>query len=92
LEIETGEEQMVRCFPNPFTDNICIEYEIAVPGRVTLNVYTMLGQPVAVLIDKTLTTGSYTAQWEAEGIWASAYFLVMSLPGKKEIRKCIVKN
>jgi gluconolactonase len=86
------EVEPVHCFPNPFTDNIRFDYDLTEPGWVTIHIYSILGQPVATLTDKLLIPGHYSTVWEASGMPASAYFLVVSLPGNQEIRKCIVKN
>jgi len=49
--------------PNPFRQSTDIRFEMAVPGRVTLTVHTMLGKKVATLADKDLPAGTHSFVW-----------------------------
>jgi hypothetical protein len=52
-------QSSVRVYPNPFLTEATIEY--TVPGRshVTLKIYDMTGNQVAVLVDELQTAGEY---------------------------------
>ena len=50
-------------YPNPFNPTTTILYEIPKPERVTLEIYDVLGQRVATLVDGVQTPGQYTAIW-----------------------------
>lgn len=50
-------------FPNPFNPSTMIRYAVPLKSRVTLEVYTVLGQLVATLADAELDAGVYTAHW-----------------------------
>jgi hypothetical protein len=52
-------------YPNPFNPETTILFDVAKPGRVEIAVYNILGQQVAVLVDKDFTAGSYKATWNA---------------------------
>jgi hypothetical protein len=49
--------------PNPF--NPVTEIEFSLPRRcnVSLDVYNIIGQKVATIVDKSLSAGNYTATW-----------------------------
>ncbi len=56
-------------YPNPFNPQTRIEFDITrdVAGgssQVSLDVFNILGQKVSNLLDKTLTPGRYTVEWD----------------------------
>ena len=52
-------------YPNPFNPGTVIPYELAADGYVRLEVFNLLGQRVAVLVDGEMGAGRYTAEWDA---------------------------
>ncbi len=55
--------RLLQNFPNPFNPTTIIEYEIPKQERVTLEIYDVLGQRVATLVDGMLQPGEYSAVW-----------------------------
>ncbi len=47
-------------FPNPFNPATRIDYQLPVDGKVRLELYSLCGQQIAVLIDKVQTAGYYS--------------------------------
>ena len=45
-------------YPNPFNPSTTIDFTLPENGHATLNVYNMLGQEVATLLDRDLESGS----------------------------------
>ncbi len=61
-------------YPNPFNPTTTINYEIAVPTNVSLIVYNMLGQQVAVLINNQFTdAGLHSFQFNASKLASGSY-------------------
>jgi hypothetical protein len=50
-------------FPNPFNPVTEIRFDLAADCDVKLDVYNVLGQKIAGLIDRRLTVGSHSAIW-----------------------------
>jgi hypothetical protein len=51
-------------WPNPFSPRTRIEYLVAEPGRVRLQIVDTAGRVVRSLVDRDLTPGPYTAWWD----------------------------
>jgi hypothetical protein len=50
-------------YPNPFNPATVIEYQVLETGRVTLEVFSVLGEKVATLVHEVQETGSYRQEW-----------------------------
>ena len=61
-------------FPNPFNPVTRINFQIPVKGNVSLKVYNQLGQEVAVLADKFMSVGYYSADFDASKLSSGVYF------------------
>jgi len=55
---------MTRLFPNPVTRYAQIQYQMAVHGRVTLQVFDAAGRAVRTLVDDVQRAGYYTHTWD----------------------------
>jgi hypothetical protein len=51
-------------YPNPFNPSTAIEFTLPKPGRVTLVLYNLVGQEVAVLVDGPREVGRHTVVWD----------------------------
>ncbi|MDW8438772.1 MAG: T9SS type A sorting domain-containing protein, partial [Chloroherpetonaceae bacterium] len=61
-------------YPNPFNPVTTIQFSLAKAGKVTLEIYNVLGQKVATLIDGELNAGAHRYQWNAAGLASGVYF------------------
>jgi len=60
-------------YPNPVEAGTRIEFQIAEPGPVRLEVFDLLGRRVATLVDQEMGSGTYEVEWsEAETARLSA--------------------
>ena len=51
-------------YPNPFNPSTLIPYELASSGYVRLEVFNLLGQRVATLVDGVQPAGAHRARWD----------------------------
>ena len=65
--------ELSQNFPNPFNPSTTIEYQLPKDAKVTLKVFNLLGQEVAVLADGEQKAGYYSAQWNARSMSSGVY-------------------
>ncbi len=53
-------------YPNPFNPETTIRYSVEKPGKVTLEVYNILGQKVKTLVNDTKDAGSHNVVWNGK--------------------------
>ncbi len=73
-------------YPNPFNPSTTINYSITENGFVTLKIYNMLGQEVANLVNKNMSTGTHSISFNASHLSSGTYLYKLS-SGNKNITK-----
>jgi hypothetical protein len=61
-------------YPNPFSLQTTIQFEIEASGPVTVTLYDLLGSRVAVLVRDDLAAGTHHVKWNADGLPSGVYF------------------
>jgi hypothetical protein len=82
--------QLKQNYPNPFNPTTNIEFSIPKSSDVKLVIYNQLGQAVATLVDKTLSPGSYSVDWNAEGLPSGVYFYRITAGDFTQTRKLLL--
>ena len=80
--------------PNPFNSSTLIAYDLAYPGRVRLEIYNVLGQPVHTLVDQVQAAGAYQASWNGRdrrgaAVAAGVYLVRLSYTGGAQTRRLV---
>ena len=70
--------QLFQNYPNPFNSETRIAYSIPYRSTISLKVYNMLGQQVAVLFEGVKNAGRYMAAFDAKDLESGIYFYVLN--------------
>lgn len=98
-EIDTGVEDNITMpggfilyqnNPNPFNPTTVIKYSINNAGMVSLKVYDILGQEVAILVSKVQTPGLYEVVFNAQNLTSGIYFYRLTAASFSETKKLII--
>ncbi|MDZ7376989.1 MAG: T9SS type A sorting domain-containing protein [candidate division KSB1 bacterium] len=61
-----SEFDLAQNFPNPFNAETTIRYQLKSTGRVTIEIYDLLGQKVRTLVDEEQKAGFYSTRWDGK--------------------------
>jgi hypothetical protein len=73
-------------FPNPFNPSTIIRYSVPQASRVRIEVFNLLGEKVATLVNNQMESGSYEVNWNARNFASGMYLIrieALSLEGNK---------
>lgn len=81
--------------PNPFKISTVIHYQLIVPAKVTLKVYDILGELVAILVNEEHLAGTYNATWTGKDtngrqVASGIYFCRMEVGKQAKTRQLIL--
>ena len=65
--------ELFQNFPNPFNPSTQIEFSLSQRSKVTLNVYNIIGQLVASLINESLEAGSHIVTFNGKNLPSGVY-------------------
>ncbi len=66
--------ELLQNYPNPFNPTTTICFSLHLPSEVCLEVYNVLGQRVAILVNGTLSAGNHTVVFDAHHLAGGVYF------------------
>jgi len=76
-------------YPNPFNPSTIIPYQLSVSAHVRLEVFNLLGQRIATLVDGQRSAGAHTAMWNATGA-AGVYIYRLTMGGASLARRMVL--
>tara|TARA_R110002124_G_scaffold195520_1_gene362567 strand:- start:342 stop:1796 length:1455 start_codon:yes stop_codon:yes gene_type:complete len=77
-------------YPNPFNPESTIQFSIAKSVNVKLEVFNLVGQNVATLVNKKLSAGYHTAQFDANGLSSGIYIYRIQAEGFIQTKKMLL--
>ena len=73
-------------YPNPFNPTTVIEYSLPQSSHVRLEVYSILGQLVATLVNERVTMGTHTVSFDGKNLSSGVYIYRLTTPEYAESR------
>lgn len=86
----TVEFSLSQNYPNPFNPSTVISYQLPNSGMVTLKVYNLLGNELAVLVNEFKSAGNYKVEFNASDYSSGIYFYKLQSGTYIETRKMIL--
>ena len=82
-------------YPNPFNPSTVIPYQLPTGMHVRLEIFNVLGQRLATLVDGRRPAGYHTASWEAtdgagRAVAAGVYLYRLTGPGSQLVRRMVL--
>jgi hypothetical protein len=77
-------------YPNPFNPTTVIPYALPRTAAVTLTVYNLLGQKVAVLVNQKKEAGYHTAMWNADQAASGVYIVQINADAYQKAQKIVL--
>jgi len=79
-------------YPNPFNSSTVLRYSIPQAARVSLVIYNILGQRVAILYDGIQESGVHRITWDASHLSSGVYFAQLhSADNVKTVKMVLMK-
>jgi len=66
---------LLSVHPNPFNAETTVTYSLAEPGRISIDLFNLVGQKVAVLQDSYMLQGTYQKSINSGGLTSGIYFV-----------------
>ncbi|MFQ5870004.1 MAG: T9SS type A sorting domain-containing protein [Candidatus Zixiibacteriota bacterium] len=79
-----------RCYPNPFNASTTIGYDLPRASRVTLEIYNLVGQKVATLVNDYQQAGYKTVNWNAAEVTTGIYYYKLTAGEFVSVRKLTI--
>ena len=77
-------------YPNPFNPSTNIEFAVPEKNNVTLKIYNVHGQEVAVLANGEYQAGTYMVNWNARDIASGVYFYTIQSGSFTQTKKLLL--
>ena len=84
------EFQLAQNYPNPFNPSTTFEYSITKSSHVVLEVFNVLGQSVARVVDGQLNAGSYRVTYDASHLSSGVYLYRLTAGDFVQTKKMVL--
>ena len=82
--------KLYQNYPNPFNPMTMINYQLPITSNVEINIYNLLGQKVATLVNQKQPAGNYHIQWDATGYSTGVYYYRLKAGDLQQVKKMIL--
>ncbi|MBP9095187.1 MAG: T9SS type A sorting domain-containing protein [Ignavibacteria bacterium] len=82
--------KLYQNFPNPFNPVTKINYELRIPNYVTLKVFDVQGKEIQSLVNKKVSAGNYSVEFNASNLSSGIYFYTLQTESFIDTKKMIL--
>lgn len=91
------EARSVKAYPNPFSESTTVSFTTLRDAQVKVNVFNILGQEVATVLDSKLESGKHFAKWDGssnsgQNLPNGQYFIQVSVDGAVSTAKVVLNR
>ncbi|MCF8412624.1 MAG: T9SS type A sorting domain-containing protein [Melioribacteraceae bacterium] len=77
IDLRISDFRLSQNYPNPFNPTTTIQFELPTESNVSLKVFNMLGEEVALLVNDYKAAGNYNIEFNAEHLTSGLYFYTL---------------
>jgi hypothetical protein len=77
-------------YPNPFNPTTTISFDLPFQNKISMNIYNILGQRVAVLMNGYALPGTHRLLWDASDLPSGVYFVTLESGESVQTRKVVL--
>jgi len=85
-----SEFSLAQNYPNPFNPETNISYTLANAANVSLKIFTVTGEEVATLVDRSQEAGSFSVSFNAASLPSGVYFYRLDAGNFTSTRKMLL--
>jgi hypothetical protein len=85
-----NEFRLYQNYPNPFNPTTTISFNLPKQSHITLKVYNILGQEVAILMNEVKSAGSYREVFNASSLPSGVYVYKLTAGSYIETKKMLL--
>jgi len=82
--------ELSQNYPNPFNPSTVIKFALPENSKVLLEVYNILGEKVATLINTEMKAGYHSFTFDARNLTSGVYFYRIETSKFKDVKKMIL--
>ncbi len=79
-------------YPNPFNPSTMIPFTLKESGHARLGVYNVMGQELGLLINRNLSAGKHSVEFDASALPSGIYLYRLDLDGAQSQRQMILQK
>ncbi|MBK9332097.1 MAG: T9SS type A sorting domain-containing protein [Ignavibacteria bacterium] len=84
------EYSLSQNYPNPFNPRTIINYQLSMFNFVSLKVYDVLGNEVAVLVNEKHNAGAYSVEFDGSGFSSGVYYYRLETAEFRETKSMVL--
>jgi len=77
-------------YPNPFNPTTNIAFSLPQADLAKVTIYNVLGQKIETLVNRQMTAGYHTMQFDGANLSSGVYFIRLQVAGQTKIRKMML--